>query len=438
MVKFTFKGGVHPDYNKITQDVPIEPLPLPKELYVPVLQHLGKPAKIIVKRGEKVKKGQIIAEADGFISANIHAPTSGKVKKIWPVLHPVTHVNVDAIVIEPDGEDIWADEIVEDKNYKDISPKEIVERVKKAGIVGLGGATFPTHVKLSPPPDKPIDTVIINGAECEPYLTADDRLMQERAEDIVEGAYLIKKALSAKKVIIAIEDNKPAAISNVERAIKGENWIDLAITKTKYPEGGEKQLIWAILKREVPSGGLPMDVGALVQNVGTTIAIYEAVRFRKPLVERVLTLSGDLPKKKGNYLVRLGTLFKDVIDITGGLEGDPYRLIMGGPMMGIAQHSFEVPVIKGTSGILVFSKEKTNYQEPYPCIRCSRCVDVCPMNLMPLFLVDLIQAKRFLDAKKIGLLDCIECGSCAYICPSHIRHVQLIKYGKQELRRLKK
>ena len=438
MGKFTFKGGVHPEYNKITTDVPIESLPLPKELHVPVLQHLGKPAKVVVKRGEVVKRGQIIAEADGFISANIHAPTSGKVKKIWPVLHPVTGINVEAVIIEPDGEDTWAEGIEEDKNYKDISPKEIVERVKNAGIVGLGGATFPTHVKLSPPPDKPIDTVIINGAECEPYLTADDRIMQERAKDIVEGAFLIKKALSASKVIIAIEDNKPKAISKVEEAIRGEDWIDIAVTETKYPEGGEKQLIWAILKREVPSGGLPMDVGALVQNVGTTVAIYEAVRYRKPLTERVLTLSGDLPNKRGNYLVRLGTLFKDVIEFAGGLSGDPYRVIMGGPMMGIAQHSLDVPVIKGTSGILVFSRENTDYKEPYPCIRCSRCVDVCPMNLMPLYFVDLIKAKRFEDAKKIGLLDCIECGSCAYVCPSHIRHVQLIKYGKQELRRLKK
>ena len=438
MGKYTFKGGVHPEYNKITSNVPIEALPLPKELYVPIAQHLGKPAKVVVKRGEHVKRGQIIAEADGFISANIHAPTSGKVKKIWPVLHPVTGASIDAVIIEPDGKDEWIEGVEEDKNYKDISPEEIVNRVKAAGIVGLGGATFPTHVKLSPPKDKPIDTVIINGAECEPFLTADDRIMQERPQDIVEGAYLIKKALSAKKVIIAIEDNKPAAIERVENAIKGENWIELAVTKTKYPEGGEKQLIWAILKREVPSGGLPMDVGALVQNVGTTVAIYEAVRFRKPLTERVLTLSGDLPVKKGNYLVRLGTLFKDVIEMTGGLSGEPYRVIMGGPMMGIAQHSLEVPVIKGTSGILVFSKENTHYQEPYPCIRCSRCVDVCPMRLMPLMLVDFIKAKRFEDAKKIGLLDCIECGSCAYICPSHIRHVQLIKYGKQELRRLKK
>lgn len=438
MGRFTFKGGVHPEYNKISKNVPIETLPLPKELYVPVLQHLGRPAKIVVKRGEVVKRGQLIAEADGFISANIHAPTSGKVKKIWPLLHPVTGTNIDTIVIEPDGEDAWAEGIEEDKNYKDVSPSEIVKRVRDAGIVGLGGATFPTHVKLSPPPDKSIDTVIINGAECEPYLTADDRIMQERAGDIKEGAFLIKKAVSAKKVIIAIEDNKPEAIAKIEEAIRGETWIDIAVTKTKYPEGGEKQLIWAILKREVPSGGLPMDVGALVQNVGTAVAIYEAVRYRKPLIERVLTLSGDIPKKRGNYLLRIGMLFKDVIELSGGVLEEPHRVIMGGPMMGIAQHSLGVPVIKGTSGILLFSKKNTDYREPYPCIRCARCVDVCPMNLMPLYFVDLIKAKRFEDAKRIGLLDCIECGSCAYICPSHIRHVQLIKYGKQELRRLKK
>ena len=438
MNKFTFRGGVHPPYNKITSNQKIKALPLPEVLYVPLSQHAGKPAKPLVKRGDVVKKGQKIGEADGFISANIHAPTSGKVKSIMEHPHPVFLENVPTVIIEADGEDTWIDGYGERQNWQERTREEIINDVKEAGIVGLGGAAFPSHVKLSPPPEKKIDTVIINGAECEPYLTADDRLMQERPEDILWGARLIKKAVGAEKVYIAIEDNKPEAINSIQNDLRDFDDIQLKVVKTKYPEGAEKQLIKALTGREVPRGGLPMDVGCLVHNAGTSVAIYEAVRFGKPLIERVITLSGSGAQGKGNYLVRIGTQFSYIVEKTGGTSGDIKKVIMGGPMMGISQYSLDVPVIKGTSGILLFTSKEAKFHEPYPCIRCSRCVNVCPMGLLPLVLVDLVKYGKLEIAKEqYGLLDCIECGSCAYICPSHIPHVQWIKYGKSELRRKK-
>ncbi len=437
MAKFTFRGGIHPPYNKVTSDKSVVTLEVPKTLYVPLSQHTGKPAKPIVKRGDQVKKGQKIAEADGLISANIHAPTSGTVKNIVEHPHPVLLSSVTAIVIEADGNDEWIEEPKERENWQERTPEEIVSAVREAGIVGLGGAAFPTHVKLSPPKEKKIDIVIINGAECEPFLTADDRILQERPEDVLWGAYLVRRAVGAEKVFIAIEDNKPKAIESVSKVIGKFDGFELKIVKTKYPEGAEKQLIKALTDREVPRGGLPMDVGCLVQNVQTSVAIYEAVRFGKPLIERVVTLSGDCAKGAGNYLVRIGTRFQDVIDMTGGIDGEVLKVINGGPMMGIAQYSLEVPVIKGTSGILLFSKKLVGEFTEYNCIRCSKCVEVCPMGLLPLMIVDYVKSKRFVEAKELyGLMDCIECGSCAFVCPSRINHVQWIKYGKQELRRM--
>lgn len=436
MAKYTFPGGIHPPYHKVTTGKAIERLQVPSALFIPLCQHTGKPAKPLVKRGDDVKKGQKIAEADGFISANIHAPTSGKIRTIIEHPHPVLLTSSPVIVIEPDGKDEWFEEPAERANWQESSPEDIVSAVKEAGIVGLGGAAFPTHVKLSPPKDKPIDTVIINGAECEPFLTADDRILQERAKEVLLGAYLIKKALGAGRVIVAIEDNKPEAARKVSEVIGEFDGFELKIVKTKYPEGAEKQLIKALTKREVPRGGLPMDVKCLVQNVQTALAIYEAVRYGKPLIERVLTLSGDGARGAGNYLVRIGTKFLDVIEMTGGMEEKVVKVINGGPMMGIAQYTLDVPVIKGTSGILLFTQKTAKKFEEYNCIRCSKCVDVCPMGLLPLMLVEYVKAGRYFDAKeKYGLLDCIECGSCAYACPSKINHVQWVKYGKQELRR---
>ncbi|MGB9824407.1 MAG: electron transport complex subunit RsxC [Candidatus Hydrothermia bacterium] len=437
MAKYTFKGGIHPPYNKVTTSKPIERLSVPPVLYIPLSQHTGKPAKPVVKRGDEVKKGQLIAEADGFISANIHAPTSGKIRTIIDHPHPVLLSSSNAIIIEADGKDEWLEEPKERENWRDLSAEDIVSIVRNAGIVGLGGAAFPTHVKLSPPKEKPIDTVIINGAECEPYLTADDRILQEKAYEVLWGAYLIRKAVNAKKVYIAVEDNKPKAIEKVKEVIGEFVDFELKVVKTKYPEGAEKQLIKALTGREVPRGGLPMDVGCLVQNVQTSLAIYEAVRFGKPLIERVVTLSGDGAKGPGNYLVRIGTRFADVVEMTGGMAENVVKVINGGPMMGIAQYTLEVPVIKGTSGILLFTPRVAKEFKEYSCIRCSKCVDVCPMGLLPLMLVDYVKAKKFVEAKEnYGLLDCIECGSCAFVCPSKINHVQWIKFGKQELRRL--
>ncbi len=433
-MKLTFRGGIHPPYNKWTSGEPIKPLGLPDVLIVPLSQHTGAPAKPLVDRGATVFKGTKIGEAQAFISANIHAPTSGKVQKIteWP--HPVLLKSVPAVIIEPDGEDTPDESIKEDPDYLNASPEVIVERVKEAGIVGMGGAAFPTHVKLSPPKEKPIDTLIINGAECEPYLTADDRLMREHPDEIMKGAYLILKAVGAKQGFIAIEDNKPDAIKAMTKAARDFPEFKVVTLKTKYPEGAEKQLIWAITRREVPSGGLPMDVGALVQNVGTARAVYYAVRYRMPLIERVVTLTGGAPKNPGNYLVRIGTKFSDFIEKAGGLKEDPAKVIMGGPMMGIAQYTLDVPVLKGTSGVLLMTEKEVQLPKERTCIRCGRCVDACPMSLYPTRMAYFIRNKKFKEAKELGVLDCIECGCCAYVCPAKIPLVQYFKYAKAELR----
>ncbi len=428
-----FKGGVHPPYMKLTADKPIRKAGIPEVLYVPLQQHAGAPASPLVKRGDKVLAGQKIGEINGFISANIHAPTSGKVKNILDHPHPVAGRSTPAVIIEADGEDSWV-ELKEREDYLNTAPSDIVEIVREAGIVGMGGAAFPTHVKLSPPADKPIEFVIINGAECEPYLTADDRLMREYADEIADGSYLVLKAVNARRGFVGIENNKPEAIKEMRRAFKKFPQFEVVELPTKYPQGSEKHLIKAILGREVPSGGLPMDVGVVVQNVGTARAIYQAVRFGRPLIERVTTLTGDAVAGPGNYMVRIGTPFRSLIEEGGGFKEDPAKVINGGPMMGIAQYSLDVPVIKGTSGIVVFSAKNVVLTQEGPCIRCGRCLDVCPMFLMPTTMAKLIKAGRFDDARKIGLFDCIECGSCSYVCPSNIPLVQYFKYGKAELR----
>jgi electron transport complex protein RnfC len=348
-----FKGGVHPPYMKYTADKPIQDIGIPEVLYVPLQQHAGAPSKPLVKRGDRVLAGQKIGEINGFISANIHAPTSGKVKNILDHPHPTAGRSLPAVVIEADGQDEWI-ELHEREDYLNAEPNAIVEAVKEAGVVGMGGAAFPTHVKLSPPPDKPIEFVIINGAECEPFLTADDRLMREYADEIANGSYLILRAVGAKKGFVGIEDNKPEAIEKMRKAFRQYPQFEVVELPTKYPQGSEKHLIKALTGREVPSRGLPMDVGAVVQNVGTARAVYHAVRYGKPLVERVTTLTGDAVAGPGNYMVRIGTTFNYLVQKTGGLKEKPAKLINGGPMMGIAQYTFDVPVIKGTSGVIVF------------------------------------------------------------------------------------
>lgn len=427
----TFRGGVHPSESKTTSHKPIVALKPPQRVIVPLCQHTGAPAKPVVKVDDQVLVGTKIGEADGFISVPVHSSVSGKVVGIGDYPHPLGR-NLPAIEIENDGRDQWID-LSSWVDLTDASPDEMRKAIKEAGIVGLGGAAFPTHVKLSPPEGKKIDTVIINGAECEPFLTGDHRLMVEKPDEIIAGLRIMMKILGASRGVIAIESNKPDALDKMRQGVKGEHSIDVVDLKVKYPQGAEKQLIYAVTGREVPCGGLPMDVGCLVQNVGTSSAIYQALKFGKPLVERVLTLSGTAASNPGNYLVRIGTRFSDVIQDSGGVIEEPGKIIMGGPMMGIAQHSLDVPVVKATSGIILLRKKDIEIFEAQACIRCGRCVNHCPMWLMPNEIARSVERGLIERAKAYGLTDCMECGVCAYVCPSKINHVHLVKIGKAEI-----
>ncbi|MEO0145862.1 MAG: electron transport complex subunit RsxC [candidate division WOR-3 bacterium] len=428
-----FKGGIHPPHRKLTSEKPIESLDPPDEIVVPLSQHTGAPAKPTVEKGAEVKVGTRIGEAQGYISAHVHSPVSGVVKSILEKPHPTQTGLVPSVVIEVKGTE--SEDFKEDPNWEDASPESIRERVLAAGIVGMGGAAFPTHVKLNPPKEYPVDTVIINGGECEPYLTPDDRLMREYPEDIVRGAHLIRQAVGAKRVIIGIEDNKPEAVKAMRDAAKAYGF-EVSSLHSKYPQGSEKQLIKALLGREVPSGGLPFHVGVLVQNVGTAKAIYEAVRFGRPLTERVLTLSGFGAKGPGNYMVKIGTPFSHIIEKTGGASEDTVKIISGGPLMGIAVWTTEVPVIKCTSGILLLTSRETSDRQEGPCIRCGTCVEVCPMGLSPYLIARESESGFFDRARAHHVLDCIECGSCAYACPARRHLVQHIRYGKSEVWKL--
>lgn len=420
-----FSGGVHPPENKNTESCAIEIMPAPKKVYIPFSQHTGKPAKPLVKKGDEVKIGTMIGEADGFISASVHASIAGKVIDIVDHPHPVVGSSLCCVIESNDSED-WIPDLKGEQDMGSMTKEELVGAIKDAGIVGLGGAAFPTHVKLSPPRDKKIDTLIINGCECEPVLTADHRLMLEYAKAIVEGAQVFQKILDAPDLLFGIEDNK----RDVVGLFKKEG-VRVALLKTKYPQGAEKQLIKAVLKREVPRGGLPMDVGCVVHNVGTCHVALLAIKHRKPLIDRVLTVAGDGVKASKNILVRIGTPVHDIIEYCGGYVVPPKRIILGGPMMGIAQYTDTVPVIKGTSGILVLQDAKMI--EEGPCVRCASCVDTCPMGLMPTEMCNYVKNKNFDMAKNYGVLDCIECGCCAYVCPAAIPLVHYFKYGKSEI-----
>ncbi|TYB94730.1 MAG: electron transport complex subunit RsxC [Kosmotoga sp.] len=439
MKTLTFRGGVHPpDKKRFSEDIEIISAPLPEKVYLFLDNHAGVTAKPLVKEGEKVKTGQKIAEAGGFISADLHASITGTVEAIEKYYHPTLQKPRDAIVIKRDTDEEW--EYLEPaKSYKDFNKDQLVNRIKNAGIVGLGGAMFPTNVKLSPPKDKKIDLLIINGAECEPYLTIDYRMMLEFSEEIVKGTMAIKRALDIKDIVIGIENNKPEAIKKMKEVCKGTG-IRVEALKTKYPQGAEKQLIYAVSKRKVPSGGLPMDVGAVVQNVGTTYAIYEAIEKGKPLVERGLTITGEGIYKPINVVARIGTMADELIDIAGGLNEEQVdRVIFGGPMMGIAVPRINIPIIKGTSGITIMSKEatKATERETMPCIRCGSCVDSCPMFLLPFQLNLYADNRLYNKAVEEGLLDCIECGSCSYACPSNIDLVKSFKLAKKVYKAMK-
>jgi len=435
MKRKTFPHGIHPpEYKYPTEAKAIEVMPPPEKVHIPLLQHFGSPAKPLVKKGEEVLLGQKVGESTALFSANIHASVSGKVLSVDGVHHPLGKP-VPAVTVANDGEDRLAPEIQGSGDPFSLEPENICQVVKEAGIVGLGGAAFPTAVKLAPPKDKPIDSLIINGCECEPVLTADYRIMLEYTEDILKGAELVRKAVGAERTIIGIEDNKMDAQRAFLEVINNSS-AEIVVLKTKYPQGAEKNLIYALLGREVPRGGLPFDVGVVVQNVGTAKAIWDAASSGKPLYERALTAAGEGVREPKNLMVRIGTPFQKVLDFCGGIDDNTNVLIMGGPMMGLSQWSLDVPVVKGTSGILAWTAAV--HQMEHSCIRCSRCVDHCPMRLVPTQLMKYVKYEFLSDAEDWVILDCVECGSCQYICPAAISLVHWIRLGKNQVMELKR
>lgn len=425
----TFRQGLHlVEKKELSEDKKIKKISSPPRVILPLSQHTGAPGIPLVKVGDLVEEGQKIADADSFISSPIHASISGKVSSIEKLPHPVGSEG-EAIIIEGNGNGrkVWEKGEVSSRS---LEAKEIRKIIREAGIVGLGGAAFPTHVKLSPPENKPIDTIILNGCECEPYLTGDHRLMLERADDCLYGLRLIIKVTGATRGYVGIESNKGDAIALMREKLKAKGNIQVVPLKTKYPQGGEKMLIKAILNREVPSDGLPLDVGMVVSNVGTALAIAEAIKWGKPLLERVVTITGSGVSQPANLWVPLETPFSCVVKECGGLKENASKVIMGGPMMGLSQYTLDVPVIKGTSGILVLTESEAVAGKEEPCIKCARCIDHCPMGLVPTILARLVKAERWDSLKDYGVMDCIECGCYAYVCPSKIPLVHLMKLGK--------
>ena len=433
-----FFGGVHPSYNKgLSDSSAIVEMPLPERLVVFFAQNLGAPSQPVVKKGDEVKKGQVIAEAGGFVSTPVHAPTSGTIDSIGIYPSPVG-VDAPAAVMIPDGKDEWFEGSNVERSSEGLGVEKIKEMIHDNGIVGMGGATFPTHVKLSPPAGKKMDLLVINGAECEPYLTADHRLMVEHAEGILDGAALFATVIGVDRVVVAIEKNKPDAIEVMRKAAAGRQGFSVEAMGVIYPQGAEKQLIYALTKRKVPAGGLPMDVGVLVQNVGTALAAYKAVRYNMPLIQRVVTVTGSGIREPKNVLARVGTRFEDLVKFCGGLEGDAAKCINGGPMMGVAQYSLDAAVTKGTSGLVILRQEEVAQFVSDACIRCARCLDACPMSLNPSALSIFIEKMRFEDANEYNVMDCIECGCCAYVCPSRRPMVHHFRRAKAEVRKLQR
>ncbi|PLX97967.1 MAG: electron transport complex subunit RsxC [Desulfuromonas sp.] len=424
----TFPGGLHPDDSKqSTATRPIEEVPLPEILVIPLSQHIGAPAEVCVEVGSLVKKGQVIGNAKGFVSVPVHASTSGEVIAIEPRPHPSGRP-LPSVVIRPDGEDTWIEGLVQGDPEK-LTADELKNRLRDAGIVGMGGATFPAHVKLSPPEEKPIDTLILNGVECEPYLTADHRLMLEEPDRIMRGIVILRKILGVDRIYIGIESNKPDAIELMTEQCVGTG-IEVVPLAVKYPQGAEKQLILAITGREVPSGALPMEVGVVVQNVGTAAAAADAVYEGRPLVERICTVTGSGIQEQKNLRIRIGTPLQHLAEFCGGLSGEPAKLIMGGPMMGMSQLSLDVPATRGTSGLLVFREGDVALAEAGPCIRCARCVRACPAGLLPTTIAAYTRLELFDQAENFCAMDCIECGCCSYSCPSYIPLVQSLRHAK--------
>lgn len=432
----TFRlGGIHPPENKLSAAVAPQPLALPREVIIPIGQHIGAPAVPVVAKGDLVKVGSVIAKTGGFVSANIHSSVTGKVTKIDAV-YDAGGYKRPAIIIAVAAEEEWEEvidrspELVRDCT---LSSQEITSAIASAGVVGLGGATFPTHVKLAPPPGAKAELLIVNAVECEPYLTSDHQLMLTKAPEILVGVQLLMRALEVGRAVIGIEANKPDAIALMTRLAKDYPGVEVMPLKVQYPQGGEKQLIDAVLRRQVKSGALPISAGAVVQNVGTVFAVYEAVQKHKPLIERIVTVTGKHLERPANYLVRIGTPIQELITASGGLPEDTGKIIGGGPMMGKALLSPDIPVTKGTSGVLLLPREESVRQPMRACIRCAKCVNVCPMGLNPTYLMRDVQYADWDQVERGYVLDCIECGSCSYACPSHRPLLDFIRVGKQRV-----
>lgn len=436
MLLASFKGGVHPPENKkLTEHKEFENLSVPHICRIPMQQHIGKPALPVVEKGDVVKEGDLIGKADGFISARVHASIPGKIIDIGEYPTPFSARGLCVVVEAEGGFPVFNNS--DTTSWQDMDSKQLLDIIGNAGIVGLGGAAFPTHVKLSPPENKKIDTLVVNAAECEPYLTVDDHLTRAYPEQIIEGIRITLKILNISKAVIGIENNTLFAAKKFKETLEKlplkEN-ISVKVVKTKYPQGAEKQLIKTLLKREVPSGGLPMDIKVVVQNVGTIYAIYQAIVKNKPLYERYITVSGDLVKKPGNYKVRLGTLISDIMEECGGLKAEPAKVVLGGPMCGLAISRLDMPVVKGTSGILFLSEKETSVKHYSPCIRCGRCVAICPVNIMPNNIGNAVEKNKLELTKEMHPFDCIMCGACAYICPSRRPLNHFIKLAQQYIR----
>lgn len=437
MLKTFPVGGIHPPENKITTDKPITALAVPSSVVIPVSQHIGAPATIVVNKGDFVKVGQVIATSKGFVSANIHSTVSGKVNKIDTIID-TTGYKQTAVFIDTEGDE-WIDGIDRDPSLNKniiLSSEEIIKKCLESGIVGLGGATFPSHVKLSVPQGKKCEILLINGVECEPYLTSDHRLMLEKGEEILTGVTILMKALNVDRAMIGIENNKPDAIKKLSGLASSFKGITVHPLKVKYPQGAEKQLIKALINREVPSGRLPIDTGAVVHNVGTAFAVYEAIQKNKPLIERVVTITGPSLSNPGNFLVRIGTPVSKLIEAAGGMPSDTGKIISGGPMMGKAVTNVDIPVVKGTSGIILFPEELSGRSESTACIRCAKCTSVCALNLEPYLLATLSEKGFFERAEKEHITDCMECGSCSYTCPAGRPVLDYIRLGKSTVTRL--
>ena len=432
----TFRiGGIHPEENKLTHEVPTQVAPLPKQAVFPLSQHIGAPAKPVVAKGDVVKVGTLLAEAGGFVSAPIYSSVSGKVAKIDSAFD-ASGYRKPAIIVSVEGDE-WeesidrSEDLVKVEDRPELTPESIVESIKKAGVTGMGGAGFPTFIKLCPPPGATAECVIINAVECEPYITSDYRLMMEHADEIIVGLQLLMKAAKVEKGYIGIETNKPAAIELLTQKAAADPRIEVVPLKQRYPQGGEKQLVDAVIRRQVPAPpAIPVNVGAIVQNVGTAFAVYQAVMKNKPLFERYTTVTGKKLSKPGNYLVRMGTPMRDLIEICGGMPDDDNKLLAGGPMMGRALTTDEVPVCKGTNSITILSGSDARRNPADPCIRCGKCVNVCPMGLEPYLLATLSAKKMWERAEAEDVVSCIECGSCQFTCPSHRPILDNIRNGK--------